>query len=125
MRINLRKIQNPVAMVPCFRRGARPILLHRTIAENRTHPDRCCPKVAKVIELGTDSLQIATMEKAEVRWIESTDPRIGRPRPAVIIGRITIVKSIRQQKINNLALARRSSTRLEKTILSAAEGGED
>src|SRR5580704_3459161 len=121
VRINVGKVQNPITMIPRSRRSPRTIVLHRTIAKDRTHPDRCRPEVAKIIELRRNSLQITSMEKIRVRRIESALVWIGRRRPSNVIGGITVIEPIRQEKIDNLPQPWRSNTRLKKTILSMAD----
>src|ERR1700692_5111187 len=90
-------------MIPSSRRSPRTIVLHRAIAKDRTHPDRCHPEVAKIIELRRNSLQITSMEKIRVRRIESALVWIGRRRPSNVVGGITVIEPIRQEKKENLS----------------------
>ena len=101
MRIHIRKVGDPVAMIPGAFLARRA--LHRFVLEDWSEPDRRDPQPLNVIQPGQNALEIAAVVETLAGRIKAGLEAVAL-EAAAIIRRIAVREPVRQKKVNDLVL---------------------
>ena len=102
VRVDLREVGDPVAVVPGRRVGARA--LHRLVLERRRQPDRGAAEALDVVELAVQAGQVAALVEALVGRVEAGGQTVAR-EPAGVVRRVAVGEPVRHDEVELLVRA--------------------